>query len=123
MPIDLTKLKGALGGGLLAFPVTHFKSDLSFDEQPYRRSIHENMERGAVGFVAPGGTGEFFSLTMTEVGRITRAAVEEASGRMPVVGGAGCGTAIAIEFARAAERAGADAWRRGAARLSAPDAR
>jgi len=107
--MDLTKLKGTLGSGLLAFPVTHFKSDLSFDEQPYRRSIHENIERGAVGLFAPGGTGEFFSLTMTEAERVTRSAVEEARGRVPVVGGAGYGTAIAIEFAKAAERAGAAA--------------
>jgi 5-dehydro-4-deoxyglucarate dehydratase len=38
-----------------------------------------------------------------------RAAVEEARGRVGVVGDAGYGTAIAIEFAKAAERAGADA--------------
>jgi len=109
MSPDLTKLKSALGSGLLAFPVTHFKPDLSFDEQPYRRAIHENIERGAAGLFAPGGTGEFFSLTMTEAERVTRAAVEEARGRVPVVGAAGYGTAIAIEFAKAAERAGADA--------------
>jgi len=37
MSVDLTKLKGTLGSGLLAFPVTHFKSDLSFDDRPHRR--------------------------------------------------------------------------------------
>jgi D-galactarate dehydratase/Altronate hydrolase, second domain/Dihydrodipicolinate synthetase family len=46
---------------------------------------------------------------MTEVERVMRAAVEEARGRVGVVGDAGYGTAIAIEFAKAAERAGADA--------------
>src|SRR5262245_65189643 len=109
MPLDLTALKTILGSGLLAFPVTHFKSDLSFAEQPYRRSSNENIGHGAAGLFAPGGSGEFFSLTMTEAERVTRAAVEEARGRVPVVGGAGYGTAIAIEFAKAAERAGADA--------------
>jgi 5-dehydro-4-deoxyglucarate dehydratase len=109
MPLDLAALKKILGSGLLAFPVTHFKSDLSFDEQPYRRSINENIGHGAAGLFAPGGTGECFSLTMPEAERVMRAAVEEARGRVPVVGGAGYGTAIAIDFAKAAERACADA--------------
>jgi 5-dehydro-4-deoxyglucarate dehydratase len=107
--MDLISLKRTLGSGLLAFPVTHFKPDLSFDEQPYRSSIHRNVEHGAAGLFAPGGTGEFFSLTMAEAERVTRAAVEEAKGRLPIVGGTGYGTAIAVEFAKAAERAGADA--------------
>ncbi|MFF3143598.1 5-dehydro-4-deoxyglucarate dehydratase [Streptomyces sp. NPDC057927] len=37
-----------------------------------------------------------------------RAAVEEAAGRVPVVAGAGYGTALAVRFARLAEEAGAD---------------
>jgi 5-dehydro-4-deoxyglucarate dehydratase len=109
MSIDPNTLKKTLGSGLLAFPVTHFKPDLSFDEQPYRSSIHRNIEHGAVGLFAPGGTGEFFSLTLAEAERVTRAAVEEAKGRVPIVGGTGYGTAMAVEFAKAAERAGADA--------------
>ena len=109
MSMDPNTLKKTLGSGLLAFPVTHFKPDLSFDEQPYRSSIHRNVEHGAVGLFAPGGTGEFFSLTLAEAERVTRAAVEEAKGRVPIVGGTGYGTAMAVEFAKAAERAGADA--------------
>ena len=109
MSMDLVSLKKKLGSGLLAFPVTHFKPDLAFDEQPYRRSIHDNIQHGAAGLFAPGGTGEFFSLTMAEVERVTRAAVEEAKGRLPIVGGTGYGTAMSVEFAKAAERAGADA--------------
>ena len=109
MSMDLLSLKKVLGSGLLAFPVTHFNPDLAFDEQPYRRSIHDNIQHGAAGLFAPGGTGEFFSLTMAEVERVTRAAVEEAKGRLPIVGGTGYGTAMSVEFAKAAERAGADA--------------
>lgn len=109
MSISLGDLRRALGSGLLAFPVTHFKPDLTFDEVPYRQSIHTNVENGAVGLFAPGGTGEFFSLTLDECVRVTRAAVEEANGRVPVIGGTGYGTAMAIEFAKAAEKAGAAA--------------
>jgi 5-dehydro-4-deoxyglucarate dehydratase len=108
MTLSLKALKQSLGSGLLAFPVTNFKSDLSFDEAPYRASIHTNIEYGASGLFAPGGTGEFFSLTMAETERVTRAAVEEARGKVPIIGGAGYGTAMAVEFAKAAERAGAD---------------
>jgi len=109
MPSDFTRLKRALGGGLLAFPATCFKPDLSFDEAPFRASIHTNIAHEAAGLFAPGGTGELFSLTLAEAERITRATVEEAKGRLPVIGGAGYGTALAIEFAKAAERAGAEA--------------
>jgi 5-dehydro-4-deoxyglucarate dehydratase len=102
-------LRRTLGSGLLAFPVTHFRADHSFDEAAYRKSIHVNVQHGAVGLFAPGGTGEFFSLTLDECRRVTTAAVEESGGRLPIVGGTGYGTALAVEFARAAEQSGASA--------------
>ncbi len=58
-------------------------------------------------FVA-GGTGEFFSLTLDECRRIVVAAATVAAGRVPIIAGVGYGTAMAIEFARAAEASGAD---------------
>jgi 5-dehydro-4-deoxyglucarate dehydratase len=61
MSIDPNTLKKTLGSGLLAFPVTHFKPDLSFDEQPYRSSIHRNIEHGAVGLLAPAAPASSFS--------------------------------------------------------------
>lgn len=109
MPMDLQRLKSVIGSGLLAFPVTYFRGDGTFDEAPYRASITTNIENGAVALFAPGGTGEFFSLTLDECRRVTAAAVAESAGRVPIIGGAGYGTAMAIEFARAAEKAGADA--------------
>jgi 5-dehydro-4-deoxyglucarate dehydratase len=106
--ISCEALKAAAGSGLLAFPVTYFDADGAFDEQPYRASIRRNVESGAAALFAPGGTGEFFSLDLDEFSRVVRAAAEEARGRVPVVAGTGYGTRAAIEFARAAERAGAD---------------
>jgi 5-dehydro-4-deoxyglucarate dehydratase len=107
MATSLSQLKSALGSGLLAFPVTHFRTDLSFDEDAYRRSIVRNVDNGAVGLFAPGGTGEFFSLTLDDCRRVTAAAVEEAGGRVPIIGGTGYNTATAVTFAVAAEQAGA----------------
>lgn len=102
------ELKSAIGSGLLAFPVTHFDAQGRFDEAPYRLSIGRNIDGGAAALFAPGGTGEFFSLTLGEFQAVVRAAVEEAAGRVPVIAAAGYGTRLAIEFAGAAEAAGAD---------------
>jgi 5-dehydro-4-deoxyglucarate dehydratase len=101
-------LAGRLGAGLLSFPVTHFNADLSFDEGPYREHCSWLLERPLAGLFAAGGTGEFFSLTPAEVGKVVRAAVAETDGRIPVIAGCGYGTAIATELARDAEAAGAD---------------
>jgi 5-dehydro-4-deoxyglucarate dehydratase len=54
------------------------------------------------------GTGEFHALTPEEFQACVRAAVEETAGRVPVVAGAGYGTALAVRSARLAEAAGAD---------------
>ena len=108
MAIPFDELKAALGSGLLAFPVTHFDADGNFDEAPYRASIGRNIDGGAVALFAPGGTGEFFSLSLGEYRSVVRAAADEAAGKVPVVAGTGYGTQAAIEFARAAEAAGAD---------------
>jgi len=107
MPADFSSLKTQLGSGLLAFPATPFKEDLTLDEANYRQSIAFNIENGAVGLFAPGGTGEFFSLTLAECSRVTRIAVEVAKGKLPIIAGVGYGTAMAVEFAKAAEAAGA----------------
>ncbi|MFA1543013.1 dihydrodipicolinate synthase family protein [Actinomadura monticuli] len=50
----------------------------------------------------------FFSLAPEEVGRVVRAAVEEAPDGLPVIAPAGYGTATAARMAREAEDAGAD---------------
>lgn len=108
MAMQSGQLKATLGSGLLAFPVTHFRDDGAFDEASYRASIDVNIVNGAVALFAPGGTGEFFSLTHDEYARVVAAAVAEARGRVPIIAGSGYGTAMAVEFARTAERCGAD---------------
>ncbi|WP_030607009.1 5-dehydro-4-deoxyglucarate dehydratase [Streptomyces sclerotialus] len=98
-----------LGSGLLSFPVTHFRpDDLSFDEDAYRENIARLGKYDVAGLFAAGGTGEFFSLSPAEVERAVAAAVESAPAGTPVIAPAGYGTATAVEYAKAAERAGAD---------------
>lgn len=98
----------AIGQGLLSFPVTHFDNDFSFDEGPYRQHIDWVLQYKPAALFAAGGTGEFFSLTLEEFGRVVTAAAQETAGRVPVVAGCGYGTAMARQFAREAERAGAN---------------
>ncbi|KOG59711.1 5-dehydro-4-deoxyglucarate dehydratase [Streptomyces sp. MC1] len=97
-----------IGSGLLSFPVTHFRADLSFDETAYREHVVRLSKYDVGGLFAAGGTGEFFSLTPTEVERVVTAAADSAPDGTPILAPAGYGTATAVEFAAAAERAGAD---------------
>lgn len=101
-------LKEMLARGLLAFPITHFRADGEFNEEPYRAHITDLLKYQPAGFFAAGGTGEFFSLTLAEFGRVIAAAVSAVRRTVPVIAGTGYGTAMAIEFARSAQAAGAD---------------
>ncbi|MEU5874387.1 5-dehydro-4-deoxyglucarate dehydratase [Glycomyces sp. NPDC047369] len=103
------EIQTALGSGLLSFPVTHFRDDLSFDEAAYRENLSHLASFPAAGLFAAGGTGEFFSLTAAETAQVVRAAVNESAGAVPIVAPAGLGTAQAAAFAKDAEEAGADA--------------
>ena len=98
-----------LAKGLLSFPVTHFDKDFQFQEGPYREHCAWLLSfKRLTGLFAAGGTGEFFSLTPGEVTAVVEAAVKETKGQTPVIAGCGYGTAIAVEQAIAAEKAGAD---------------
>jgi 5-dehydro-4-deoxyglucarate dehydratase len=101
-------MAGALGKGLLSFPVTTFRRDGSLDPVAYRENIEWVIGHGPAGLFAGGGTGEFFSLTTSEVAVVVKAAVNEARGRIPVIAPCGYGTSIAVGLARSAEELGAD---------------
>ncbi len=108
MPMDPREMAKRVGEGLLSFPVTHFGEDLEFQAKPYQEHIAWLLSHQPAGLFAAGGTGEFFSLTPTEFSAVVRAAVVETAGQVPVLAGCGYGTAMAKEFAKAAEEAGAD---------------
>jgi 5-dehydro-4-deoxyglucarate dehydratase len=101
------EIKAALGAGLLSFPVTHFDGDGRFNAESYRRHVEWLASFPAPVLFAAGGTGEFFSLTPSEIPEIVRAA-KEAAGKTAIVSGCGYGTEMAVEIARSAEKAGAD---------------
>lgn len=102
------ELKARVGAGLLSFPVTYFDQAGDFDAPRYRASLERSAHQGATALFAAGGTGEFFSIAPDEYPRIIRAAVEGAGGALPILAGCGYGTRQAIQYAQAAEAAGAD---------------
>jgi 5-dehydro-4-deoxyglucarate dehydratase len=94
--------------GLLFFPVTAFGQDGAVDLDAFRTHVREGLEAGAGAVFACCGTGEFHALTPEEFRDCVAVAVDEVRGRVPVVAGAGYGTALARQFALLAEEAGAD---------------
>ncbi|GAA1225343.1 5-dehydro-4-deoxyglucarate dehydratase [Kitasatospora nipponensis] len=94
--------------GLLFFPVTAFDADGAFDPSGYRAHLEARIDDGAGAVFAACGTGEFPALAPAEYERCVGLAVEAVAGRVPVLAGTGYGTTLAVEYARAAERAGAD---------------
>ncbi|MCB5907278.1 5-dehydro-4-deoxyglucarate dehydratase [Streptomyces sp. SF28] len=93
---------------MLFFPVTAYAPDGTVDLDTFRAHVRRGIDAGAAAVFACCGTGEFHALTPEEFARCVAAAAEEAAGQVPVVAGAGYGTALAVQFARLARDAGAD---------------
>jgi 4-hydroxy-tetrahydrodipicolinate synthase len=89
--------------------VTPFRKDLSLDEAAMRRLVQRQIRAG-INFLVPcGTTGESPTLTRAEYLRVVQITLEEAKGKVPVVGGAGgYNTAEVIELAREVQRLGVD---------------
>jgi 5-dehydro-4-deoxyglucarate dehydratase len=94
--------------GVLGFPVTPFRKDLSLDLDALARNVDEMASHPFCALVAAGGTGEVYSLTPAEVEEVVRVTVDAAAGRMPVVAGTGFNAPTGAEIARRVEKAGAE---------------
>lgn len=80
------------------------------DEAKFREHVSWQIAEGTNGLVPVGTTGESPTLSHDEHKRVVEWCVSEARGRAPVMAGAGSNnTAEAIDLARHAEKAGADA--------------
>lgn len=94
--------------GVIAFPVTPFKENLSLDLPGLHHNLTKLLEHPISAVVAAGGTGELYSLTPAEYARVIELATHAVEDRVPVIAGVGFGQRLAVEMAQAAEKAGAD---------------
>jgi 5-dehydro-4-deoxyglucarate dehydratase len=106
MTMSPSELRAKLQG-VVGFPVTPFKADLTLDLDGLRRNLRAMLQHPPAAIVAAGGTGELYSLSPAEHQAVVRAAVEESAGRVPVIAGAGFNGPIAAALARQAAEAGA----------------
>jgi len=95
-------------GSLVAL-ITPFR-DGAVDEKAFQALVDWQITQGTHGLVPCGTTGESPTLSHAEHRRVVELCVEAAAGRVPVIAGAGSNsTAEAIDLARHAREAGADA--------------
>lgn len=102
-----TELRDKLSG-VIAFPITPFKDDLSLDLPGLHHNLTKLLEHPISAVVAAGGTGELYSLTPSEYARVVELTVHAVEGRVPVVAGVGFGQRLGVEMAQTAAKSGAD---------------
>jgi 4-hydroxy-tetrahydrodipicolinate synthase len=96
-------------GSLVAL-ITPMRVDGSIDEKAFAAFVDWQIKEGTHGVVPVGTTGESPTLSHNEHRRVVEIAIEVASGRVPVIAGAGSNsTEEAIALTRHAKEAGADA--------------
>lgn len=96
-------------GSIVAI-VTPMHEDGSLDLPRLRSLIDFHVKEGTDGIVVVGTTGESPTVTVDEHCELIRVAVEHCAGRVPVIAGTGANsTAEAVELARFAAQAGANA--------------
>jgi len=95
-------------GSIVAL-ITPFR-DGAVDEKAFQELVEWQIAEGTHGLVPVGTTGESPTLSHAEHKRVVDLCIEASAGRVPVIAGAGSNnTAEAIELARHAEEAGANA--------------
>jgi len=90
--------------------VTPFTDAGTVDEKAFAAHVEWSISEGSHGLVPVGTTGESPTLSHDEHKRVVELCIEVAARRVPVIAGAGSNnTKEAIDLARHAEKAGADA--------------
>ena len=95
--------------GILFFPVTPFDAQGRVETELLAEHVRTGVAHHAGGVFPACGTGEFHALSAAEVATVVQTAVTAVDGRVPVVAGAGGPLGHAVEVARSAADAGADA--------------
>src|SRR3954465_925988 len=103
--MDTGQLRSKLRG-VIAFPVTPFKADLSLNVEGLGKNLTALSAHPLCAIIAAGGTGELYSLTQVEHQQVVRATVEQVNGKIPVLAAVGFNPAMAAEMAKASAAAG-----------------
>ena len=94
-------------GSIVAL-ITPFKNN-KLDEENYAKLIHHHISNGTNGIVPAGTTGESPTLSHDEHKRVIEISIEECSGKIPVIAGAGSNSTYeAVELSKHAEKLGSD---------------
>ena len=95
-------------GSLVAL-VTPFRNG-TLDEKALKNLVRWQLDKGTHGLVPVGTTGESPTLSEEEHKRVIEIVASETAGQVPVIAGAGSNNPLeAVEYARHAQNAGADA--------------
>lgn len=96
--------------GIMPPMVTPFTKDEEIDESALRKEAQYMLKAGVHGITVCGSTGEGYSMTSEEVGRVTAIVKKEVGSKVPLITGVITDAAkIAVSHARAAKENGADA--------------
>jgi N-acetylneuraminate lyase len=96
--------------GVYPAMVTPFDENEQLDEKRLRAVINFLIERKLEGLYITGSTGETFLMSPEERKRVVEITVDEVKGRIPIIAHIGAiGTAVSIDLAKHAEKAGVDA--------------
>jgi 4-hydroxy-tetrahydrodipicolinate synthase len=89
--------------------LTPFDADGDIDERSLAALVEYVLAGGIDGIVGQGTTGEFFTLSLDEQGRLMTLLAEQVRGRVPLTFGVGhSATSVSIALARHAQELGAD---------------
>lgn len=94
--------------GVIAFPVTPFKKNLSLDLPGLRGNLQSLLKHPVAAVIAAAGTGEIYSLSVKEHLEVVETTLSAVGGRVPVLAGAGFNLPFAVELAQQSARAGVD---------------
>lgn len=96
--------------GVVAYPPTPFTSSFQLDEEALRENLRKLVNMGVDGVALAGTSGEFYTLSPTEVRTIARITREEtaSAGVFSLLGAIGLTTEETIARGRLAEEAGLD---------------
>ncbi len=103
-------MKNTIFEGVATALATPMHEDGSINYDRLKTLIDEQIEAGIPALVICGTTGESATMTLEEHAEVIRVAIEHTAGRVKIIAGAGSNdTACAIDLAKEAEVAGADA--------------